>query len=177
MIHSRRFAWRDLRRPLGVPVLLAAALALAGCAADRPAATAETEAPAPPQSEEPAQDSELVQPLESWGGAGGAVEIESSMRAATTEEWLTMWGLVGLSPPRALVVGREIAAGIFLGERPTGGYGIEILGLRAEPAGSAVIWRERMPPADAVVTQVTTRPWQIAIFPAEAIPAGAAAPR
>lgn len=172
-----RFSARRLRKPLGPAAVLAVALVLSGCAADRPVATAETDAASPPQPSEPAQEAGLVQPLESWGGAGGAVEIESSMRAATTEEWQTMWDLVGLRPPRALAVGREVAAGIFLGERPTGGYGIEIIGLRTQPASSAVIWRERMPPEGAIVTQVTTRPWQIAVFPAAAIPTGAAGPR
>ena len=167
----------DLRRTTGRAAALTAMLALAACAAEPAPPTAVEGAIPPPQPTEPAERIELVRPLESWGGAGGEVDIESSMRAATAEEWRTLWGLVGLRPPRALAVGREVAAGIFLGERPTGGYGIEIIGLRAQPASSAVVWRERTPPQDAVVTQVTTRPWQIAVFPAEAIPTGATRPR
>ncbi|WP_119165100.1 protease complex subunit PrcB family protein [Algihabitans albus] len=167
----------DFGRSRRIVAVLAAALVLTACASDRPATTADGSAAPPPQPTEPAEAVELVRPLESWGGAGGAVDIESSMRAATAEEWDTLWDLVGLTPPRELAVGREVAAGIFLGERPTGGYGIEIIGMRAQPTSSAVVWRERMPPQDAVVTQAATRPWQIAVFPAEAIPAGAAAPR
>ena len=166
-----------LRRSIGRTAAAMTLLALAACAAEpAPPMTVDGALP-PPQPTEPAERIELVRPLESWGGAGGDVDIESSMRAVTAEEWRTLWDLVGRRPPRALDVGREIAAGIFLGERPTGGYGIEIIGLRAQPASSAVVWRERTPPLDAVVTQVKTRPRQIAVFPAEAIPTGATRPR
>jgi hypothetical protein len=148
--------------------LYAALLALAAC----------TQQPPPPQTDsQPSAASdpataELIAPVETWGGSGGRVAIQSTMRAATPEEWEAMWALAGRQPPRPLAVGREVAAGIFLGERPTGGYGVRILGLapgRRDDAGThPVIWKESAPPEDAMVTQAITRPWQIAVFPAKA---------
>jgi hypothetical protein len=125
-------------------------------------------APPPP----PAGAGELIEPLETWGGATATVEVQSTMRAATAEEWRTLWQLAGVTPPRPLAVGREIASGVFLGRRPTGGFGVEILGLQPEPGTHEVVWREHTPPRDAVVTQALTTPWQIAVFPAEVIHTG-----
>jgi hypothetical protein len=122
----------------------------------------------------PADTAGLVQPLETWRGSQGGVDVQSTMRAATAEEWQTLWSLAGAAPPRPLAVGREVATGVFLGQRPTGGYGVEILGLRARTGGpgSDLVWRETEPPRDALLSQALTTPWQIAVFPAEAIPTG-----
>ncbi len=185
-----------LRPSLLRPGGLAALLLLAACAPDRtPPATGGASPPAaaagearssaapvesrgPVESRAPAaSNAELIAPLESWGGGRGQVEIQSTMRATTAEEWETLWRLVGTRPPRPLAVGREVAAGVFLGERPTGGFGVEIVGLRRDAAGEGsaddgLIWREQRPPPGAAVTQILTYPWQIAVFPAEAIPTG-----
>jgi hypothetical protein len=50
--------------------------------------------------------------------------------------------------------------GTFLGTRPTGGFGVNITG----EAGSIKI-RERIPPGDAMVTQVITSPFKVVSVP------------
>lgn len=156
-----------MRRPLRLAAALAGLLLAGACAQDGGPPPQPGAAPPPP----PAAGA-LIQPLESWGGATGGVALQSTMRAATAEEWQTLWALTGRLPPRPLAVGREVAGGVFLGERPTGGFGVEILGLQPGPGSNALVWREHRPPQDAVVAQALTRPWQIAVFPAEAIPTG-----
>ncbi len=144
------------------------ALLLTGACAQEGGSPQSGAAPPPP----PPAGGTLIEPLESWGGATGGVALQSTMRAATAEEWQTLWALTGRQPPRPLAVGREVAGGVFLGERPTGGFGVEILGLQPGPGSNELVWREHRPPRDAVVAQALTRPWQIAVFPAEAIPTG-----
>jgi PrcB C-terminal len=56
---------------------------------------------------------------------------------------------------------REIVVGIFLGEKSTGGYEVEIV--RAERRDSSLYfyYREKSPPPGAMVTQALTQPFHL----------------
>jgi PrcB C-terminal len=56
---------------------------------------------------------------------------------------------------------REMVVGIFLGEKSTGGYEIEIV--RAEQGDSSLYfyYREKSPPPGAMVTQALTQPFHL----------------
>jgi len=56
---------------------------------------------------------------------------------------------------------REMVVGIFLGEKHTGGYEVEIV--RAERSDSALYfyYREKSPPPGAIVTQALTQPFHL----------------
>lgn len=56
---------------------------------------------------------------------------------------------------------REMVVGIFLGEKNTGGYGVEIV--RAERRDSSLYfyYREEIPPPGAIVTQALTQPFHL----------------
>ncbi|MGG6431552.1 protease complex subunit PrcB family protein [Anoxybacillus sp. D401a] len=47
---------------------------------------------------------------------------------------------------------------IHLGERRTGGYGIEVINVRYEKGKAVVYYKERKPAPDAIVTQALTYP-------------------
>ncbi len=84
------------------------------------------------------------------------------MLAGDQDEWEALWRLTGVAPPRALVEGREIAIGIFLGVRQASGYIIEIRGLKRAGEDSDVIWTE-----DRVASEPElpiSSPWAIATF-------------
>lgn len=85
--------------------------------------------------------------------------------ARTQEEWEALWVLSGRQDERpALNEDEQMAVGIFLGPRSTGGYRIDILGLKAtETEGVAQLDYEVAEP-DAVATQVLTTPYAIAIL-------------
>lgn len=46
--------------------------------------------------------------------------------ATTTLEWQALWDTVQQAPPRALKEGEETGIGVFMGTRPSGGYGYKI---------------------------------------------------
>ena len=81
-------------------------------------------------------------------------------------EWDALWKRhvsieTNPSPPRAIDFNKEIVIGVFLGEKPTGGYDMEII--RAEQTAGALVihYREKNPPPGAIVIQVLTQPFHI----------------
>jgi hypothetical protein len=58
-----------------------------------------------------------------------------------------------------------MVAAVFLGARPTGGYGVEITGTRRDGDTLVVEFVERRPGPDAIVTQALTAPYHIVTLP------------
>jgi PrcB C-terminal len=82
------------------------------------------------------------------------------------DEWTVFWkqhSSIDTSPALAPTVhfDREIVVGIFLGEKSTGGYEVEIV--RAERRDSSLYfyYREESPPPGAMVTQALTQPFHL----------------
>ena len=60
---------------------------------------------------------------------------------------------------------KEAVAAVFLGTRPTGGFGVEFVGA-GEKAGAFVLqYRETKPAGDAITTQVITSPFLLVAMP------------
>ena len=51
------------------------------------------------------------------------------------KDWEQLWARVSQKPPVALDPSRDMAVGIFLGNRPTGGYAVEILSTKKARGG------------------------------------------
>jgi hypothetical protein len=86
------------------------------------------------------------------------------------QEWAALWsrhasGRHPAAPPPDIDFSAEMVVGLFLGEKSTGGYSVEIT--TAELAGSRlhVYYRERSPARDALVTQVMTQPHHLIRLP------------
>jgi hypothetical protein len=84
----------------------------------------------------------------------------------TQAEWEMLWqrhtsAETNLSPPPALDFNKEIAVAIFLGEKPTGGFAVEIV--RVERIGDELVinYKEASPAPGAIVTQALTQPFHI----------------
>src|SRR5262245_6028159 len=82
------------------------------------------------------------------------------------DEWNAFWkqhSSIDTNPQLAPSVDfdREMVVGIFLGEKPTGGYEVEIV--RAERRDSSLYfyYREKSPPPGAMVTQALTQPFHL----------------
>lgn len=82
------------------------------------------------------------------------------------DEWNAIWkrhSSIDKNPRSAPSIdfNREMVVGIFLGEKNTGGYEVEIL--RGEEQNSSLYfyYREKSPPAGAIVTQVVTQPFHL----------------
>jgi hypothetical protein len=86
------------------------------------------------------------------------------------DEWNAFWkrhSAIETNPPPAPSIdfNREIVVGIFLGEKSTGGYEMEIV--RAERRDSLLYfyYREKIPSPGAIVTQALTQPFHLVRVP------------
>jgi PrcB C-terminal len=82
------------------------------------------------------------------------------------DEWKAFWKRhsstdADQAPATIVDFDREMVVGIFLGEKSTGGYEVEIV--RAEQRDSALYfyYREESPPPGAMVTQSLTQPFHL----------------
>jgi hypothetical protein len=81
-------------------------------------------------------------------------------------EWDALWKKhvsieMNPPPPPAIDFNKQIVIGVFLGEKPTGGYDVEII--RAEQTDGALVihYREKNPPPGGIVIQSLTQPFHI----------------
>ncbi len=102
--------------------------------------------------------------LDQWSGFHGGGDAPATQTIGSTAAWTALWQQLGREPPRAFDPAHEMAVAIFLGQRRTGGYRVEIAGVRREVDQIVVSYREIPPPADAMVPQMLTSPWTVAVL-------------
>ncbi|MGP1395164.1 MAG: protease complex subunit PrcB family protein [Inquilinaceae bacterium] len=149
-------------RGVGTALAAGAALVLAGCtdvpggegsargpAADAVAAAEPAPAPAP-----------QLNGQRTWRGTNSAAMMEIDAVARDARGWDILWQLAGEPAPGPLPEG-AMAFGVFLGERPTGGFGAEITDVQIGIDEVVVTYREIVPPADALLTQGFTAPYAV----------------
>jgi hypothetical protein len=94
------------------------------------------------------------------------VDDAQQVAARTTAEWDTLWRRH--SPDRdqpRVNFAREMVLGVFLGSRPTPGFGVEILSTLDEQGVLVVRFRETRPPGDLLLAQVITSPYHLVAVP------------
>jgi protease stability complex PrcB-like protein len=81
-------------------------------------------------------------------------------------EWDSVWKRhlsveTNPPPPPAIDFNKQIVAAVFLGEKPTGGYDVEII--RAEQSDGALVlhYREKSPLPGSLAIQALTQPFHI----------------
>jgi protease stability complex PrcB-like protein len=85
---------------------------------------------------------------------------EAVVRSAA--EWTQVWREhAGDRPKPAVDFASSIVIGVFLGTRPTGGYGVEITGVEKDGTDLIVTYREEKPARDAMLSQALTMPSHI----------------
>ena len=89
--------------------------------------------------------------------------------ARTQAEWDELWRVHKPARPLAAVdFSKEMVVAIFLGTKPTPGYGVTIVSAVEEGGAVRVRYRETSPPPDAIAAQVITYPYQIVAIPKSA---------
>jgi hypothetical protein len=80
--------------------------------------------------------------------------------ARSHEEWQALWQAhaPGTSAP-PVDFSREMVAAVWLGPRPSSGYGVEIVAAAAEGPGVSVAYQERAPGPGTMTAQVLTSPF------------------
>ena len=105
----------------------------------------------------------LPRMVEQWSGSHSELVDSSTFVVRTLEEWSELWRKVGREPPRSFDGGSQLSVAVFIGQRRTGGYSVEISGIHPERDKLRVEYRERTPKSGAMVPQMITSPWLIAL--------------
>jgi VWFA-related protein len=79
------------------------------------------------------------------------------------EEWEDLWrSLPTRQNAPSVAFDETMMVGVFVGNRPTAGYRIEVAGVRVDGDTLVVSWREVSPGPEAVVNQTVTTPFAVA---------------
>jgi hypothetical protein len=86
--------------------------------------------------------------------------------ARNQPEWSALWKRhasiePNLAPPPAIDFSKEIVVAVFLGEKPTGGHDVEIVGAERSDGTLLISFVEKSPRPGGVVTQAFTQPFHI----------------
>ena len=111
-----------------------------------------------------AQGTVPLRPLDK--GDQSNVDDARQVVARTAAEWDTLWRQH--SPDRMqprVDFSKEMVIGVFLGSRPSAGFGIAIVGAETEQGGLTVRFRETRPARGGMTAQVITSPYHLAAVP------------
>ncbi|MGH9200044.1 MAG: protease complex subunit PrcB family protein [Vicinamibacterales bacterium] len=96
-------------------------------------------------------------------------QIDSARQAVarTPADWAALWKEhAGNAPAPKVDLNNATVVAVFLGQRMTAGYAVEITDARMSGSALVVRWGERRPGADQMTAQVLTSPMHIASIPA-----------
>jgi hypothetical protein len=94
-------------------------------------------------------------------GQSGQIEDTRQVVIRSATEWQTLWRRHSAEPVPPVDFSRSVVIGIFLGSRPTAGYGVTITRVSSQGEKTIVEYVERRPDADAIVAQVITSPFHL----------------
>jgi len=99
-------------------------------------------------------------------GYRSGVRAPLQVVARSQNEWTALWrehasGDSSSRPPPAIDFEKEVVVALFLGERPTGGYDVQISRAEQTNDGLIIYYREKDPPPGGMVIQALTQPFHI----------------
>jgi hypothetical protein len=158
MRHDRAKARKTSRLVLGVLVCSWLCLARGSLMAESPQSRQSA------QSRQPPSGSAAFRTIEK--GTQSNIDSPRQAVARTTAEWTALWKAHNFDKPAPSVdFDREMAAAVFMGSRPTGGFSVEIVSAEERDGSFVVGYRESSPRADAVTVQILTAPYHIVAVP------------
>lgn len=120
----------------------------------------------PPVASPEPVPSKIVQ----WSGQQKGAPVAGFHVLRYPAEWTHFWQQVEQPPPRSLDLAREMAVVIFLGSKSTAGYSAEVRWIEERNGKLIVNYQEQSPAPGAMVAQVLTSPWVIAIVARSDLP-------
>ena len=95
-------------------------------------------------------------------GVRESLQVVASNRA----EWDALWKRhvsieTNPAPTPAINFDKEIVIGVFLGEKPTGGYDVEIIRVEQTDGALVLHYREKSPLPGSIAIQALTQPFHI----------------
>ena len=99
-------------------------------------------------------------------GLHSGIREPSQIAIRSQTEWQKLWrqhSSVGTAPAALPTVDfdKEIVAAVFLGEKPSGGYGVEISSAEVADSSLTVFVKETSPKPGAMITQAINQPFHI----------------
>jgi len=106
-------------------------------------------------------------PLRTVGkGPMSAIDRPRQVTVRSAAEWGALWKENGANAPLPAVdFTREMVVGVFVGTRPTAGYGVEIVRAIGNSSTLVVEYVEAAPSRDTITAQVLTAPYHLAAIP------------
>ena len=102
-------------------------------------------------------------------GAESRVEVQRQATVRDATEWTSLWHAHSWDRPEpAIDFSREMVVGVFMGSRPTAGFGIEIVGYHDSGDGVVVQYRETMPDRGTLTAQILVSPYHLVAIPRRA---------
>jgi protease stability complex PrcB-like protein len=103
-------------------------------------------------------------------GINSGIREPAQVVVRSQSEWVALWGRhlrtrTAPPPPPAVDFTTEMVVALFLGERSTGGYEIEVTQVERTDPGLAVRFRVKKPDPGAMPMQVLTQPFHLIKLP------------
>lgn len=113
--------------------------------------------------------------LREWRGSQSGMTEKAQQVVRTRAEWERLWAQIRageVPPPPAPKIDwtNEMVLALFMGQRPTGGYGVAIQSVEYGTKEIVVRYEETAPPPDAITIQVLTQPWVAAVVKRSNLP-------
>jgi PrcB C-terminal len=95
-------------------------------------------------------------------GVQSDIERPREVVARTIDEWKALCAAhAGGRPCPQVDVSRSTVIGVFLGTRPTAGFGVAITKVERDGDALVVTWRERAPDPNDIAAQMITMPYAL----------------
>ena len=106
-------------------------------------------------------------PLRTVGkGPMSAIDQPRQVTVRSDAEWGALWKENGAKAALPAVdFSREMVVGVFVGTRPTAGYGVEIVRAIGNSSTLVVEYVETAPSRDTITAQILTAPYHLAAIP------------
>jgi PrcB C-terminal len=99
-------------------------------------------------------------------GTDSSIDESRQVVIGSAAEWQALWKAHDADGAAPVVdFARLVVLGVFLGSRPTAGFGAEITAVKREGERSVVEYLERRPPPGALTAQVLTSPYHLVSVP------------
>ena len=99
-----------------------------------------------------------------WQGPLADASARETQVATTRAEWRTLWSGLRQDPPPAFDPSSQTGVAIMLGQRPTPGYQVNVLGTEARGARVIVVIEETRPSGGDLLPQQITSPYAILLL-------------
>ncbi len=105
-----------------------------------------------------------------WFGAQSAAAMDILVTARDQRSWRVLWQLVDRESLPGDLPDGAMAVGVFLGQRPTGGYTVAFESVSVVDGQVVARYLETTPPPDSIVSQGLTAPYAVRLVRAHNAP-------